>query len=175
MIDKEDDNGSAGERVGERNEFRPSLQRFRQGDYVWLDGEHLQSSISEMRGNLDRRRFTKVINVRLEGEAEASNDGVLTSGRANLGDDVMRLRVVHFPSRAQEARLGRCGVDDEPRVDGDAVSADTGSWLKDLHARVAIGQADEFPDIDAQLVADQRELIGKGDVDVAVSVLGQLR
>ena len=127
-----------------------------------------------MRGDLDRGRFAEVIDVRLEGEAEAGDDGVLARGGADLGDDVMWLGVIDLASGAHEASFGRSGVDDEPRVDRDAVSADTRAGLEDLHARVSVRQADELPDVDRELVADQRELVGEGDVDVAVGVLGEL-
>lgn len=39
---------------------------------------------------------------------------------------------------------------------------------------MAIGKADQLPDIDAQLGAEQRQLVGKGDVDVPEAVLDQL-
>ena len=66
----------------------------------------------------------------------------------------MRLVVIHFTGRAYEASLlGRCG-DDKPRVHGDTVTADPGPGLQNLHARVAIRQADEFPDIDLKAVTN---------------------
>ena len=69
--------------------------------------------------------------------------------------------------------LGR-GGDDEPRVDGDAVAADAGTRLEDVDARVMVGEVDEFPDIDVEVVGDHRQFVGERDVDVAVSVLGEL-
>ena len=65
-------------------------------------------------------------------------------------------------------------VHDEPGVHGDAAAADAGAGLEDLDARVAVGQFDHPPDIQAHAVADHRQLVGEGDVDVAVGVLGQL-
>ena len=49
-----------------------------------------------------------------------------------------------------------------------------GPGWKDLDARVAVGQFDHPPDIQAHAVADHRQLVGEGDVDVAIGVLGQL-
>ncbi|MEY3851307.1 MAG: hypothetical protein RI910_287 [Verrucomicrobiota bacterium] len=158
MIDEEDDDAGAGERVGEGDELRPALQRLRQGGHVRLDGEDFQARIGEVRSDLDGGRFTEVIDVRFEGEAKAGDHGVLACGGADLGDDVMRLGVVDFAGGPQETRFGRGGVDDEPRIDGDAVSADARTGLEDLHARMAVRQTDEFPDIDAQFVADQSSL-----------------
>ena len=69
--------------------------------------------------------------------------------------------------------LGRA-VDDEPGVDRDAVSAHARSWLEDVDARVAVGEADHLPHVQPHLVGDDRQLVGKGDVDVAIGVLDQL-
>jgi hypothetical protein len=101
---------------------------------VRFDGEHLQTGVSEVRGDLDRGGFAEVIDVRLEGEAEAGDDGILARGGADLRDDVVRLGVIDLAGGAEKAGLRRRGVDDEPRVDRDAVSADAGAGLKDLHA-----------------------------------------
>ena len=100
VIDEEDDDAGAGERVGKRDEFRPALQSLRQSGHVRLDGEYLQSSVGEMNGDLDRRRFAEIIHVRLEGETETGDNGILTSGGTNLGDDMMRLRVVDLAGGA---------------------------------------------------------------------------
>ena len=68
MIDEEDDDAGAGERVGEGNEFRPSLQRLGQNGDMGFDGEDFQAGVSEVRGDLDGRRLSQVIDVRLESE-----------------------------------------------------------------------------------------------------------
>ena len=65
-----------------------------------LDGEYFQSRVGEVGGNLDRRRFAEIIHVRLEGETETGDNGILTSGGTNLGDDMMRLRVVDLAGGA---------------------------------------------------------------------------
>ena len=68
VIDEEDDDAGAGERIGEGNEFRPALQRLRQSGHVRFDGEDFQAGVGKMRGDLDGRRFAEVIDVRLQGE-----------------------------------------------------------------------------------------------------------
>jgi hypothetical protein len=65
-------------------------------------------------------------------------------------------------------------VDDEPRIDRDAVPADAGAGLKDVDARVAVGEPDHFPHVEPHAVGDDRQFVGEGDVDVAVGVLDQL-
>ncbi|MNZ59700.1 hypothetical protein D3C78_777440 [compost metagenome] len=54
------------------------------------------------------------------------------------------------------------------------MATDAWSGLQDIDARVAVGQVDQFPDIDIQLVADDRQFIGEGDIHVAEAVFGQL-
>ncbi|MNZ37425.1 hypothetical protein D3C78_548700 [compost metagenome] len=65
-------------------------------------------------------------------------------------------------------------VDDKPGVDRDAVTAYAATRLQDIDAGVAVGQGDQFPHIDALLVTDERQFVGKGDIDVTEGVLGQL-
>ena len=107
VIDKEHDDGGASQCVGERDEFRPALQRLRQSGHVRLDGEDLQAGIREVCGDFDGGRFAQVVYVRLEGEPEAGDDGVLARGGADLRDDVMRLGVVDLPGGADETRFRR--------------------------------------------------------------------
>src|SRR6516165_8366976 len=66
-------------------------------------------------------------------------------------------------------------MNDEPRIDGYAMSADTWPRLQDLDARVPIGKRDEFPYVDAEPPTNEGQLIGKRYVHVAERVLGQLR
>ena len=43
--------------------------------------------------------------------------------------------------------------------------------MQDLDPRVPVRQADHVPDIDTDSLADERQLVGEGDVDVAEGVL----
>jgi hypothetical protein len=81
---------------------------------------------------------------------------------------------VHLARGADQPRVLRVGMDDEPRVDRDAVAADAGAGLEDVDARVAVGERDHFPHVDARLVGDERQFVGEGDVDVAEAVLDEL-
>ncbi|CAH0326733.1 hypothetical protein SRABI128_05530 [Microbacterium sp. Bi128] len=128
-------------------------------------------------GNVNGGRLTQVVNVCLEREPQDGNLGV--PGQAgkrvtHLVQDPARLLVVDGPGSSDQARLGRCCSDDEPGIDGDAVTPDAGSRLQDVDARVVVCQPDQFPDVDAQLFADDRKLIRKRYVDVAVGVFHQL-
>ena len=66
-----------------------------------------------------------------------------------------------------------CGHD-EPRIHRDAVPTHAGARLEDVDAGVVVGQLDELPHVDPQLVRDQGELVGKRNVDVPEAVLGEL-
>jgi hypothetical protein len=36
---------------------------------------------------------------------------------------------------------------------------------------MAVGKFDDFPDVEPELIADQRQLVGEGDIDIAEGVL----
>src|SRR3546814_5249540 len=86
----------------------------------------------------------------------------------------MRLQIVDHAGRVDQTRLLRRGVDDEPRIDGDAMPAHTRPRLKDIDPRVTVGQPGQLPDIDTELFADDRQFVGEGNVDVAEAVFGEL-
>ena len=130
----------------------------------------------QLLGDLERRRLSQVVDVRLEGQAEGGDDRVTepVGPVRDLGEDDLGLVVVDLAGRADEPGLLGHGADDEPRVDGDAVAADARSGLEDVDARVLVRQLDELEDVDAEPVGDHRQLVGEGDVDVAERVLGEL-
>ena len=75
---------------------------------------------------------------------------------------------------ADEARLLREIAHEEPRVDGYAVSADAGTGLEDVDARVLVCDADDLAHVHAAAAAYLRQLVGEGNVDVAEGVLHDL-
>ncbi len=122
------------------------------------------------------RAFAEIVDIGLEGEAEAGDRlaGVGLDQLFGAGDHVVDLAVVD-PARGADQRgfLGRA-VDDEPGVDRDAVAAHARAGLEDVDPRVAVGQPDHFPHIKPHLVGNDAQLVGEGDVDVAIGVLDQL-
>jgi hypothetical protein len=82
--------------------------------------------------------------------------------------------VVDLASGADQTRLLRVLRHDKPRVDGDTVAANARARLQDIDARMAVRQADQLPDVNALVGANQRQLVGKSDVDVAEAVFRQL-
>ena len=49
-----------------------------------------------------------------------------------------------------------------------------GPGLQDVDPRDGDWRVDDIPDVEAELVADQRQLVGERDVDVAGGILDQL-
>ena len=49
-----------------------------------------------------------------------------------------------------------------------------GARLQNAHPRMAVGQVDELPDVHPDPLADEGQLIGKGDVEITKGVLRQL-
>ena len=54
------------------------------------------------------------------------------------------------------------------------MAAHAGARLQNAHPRMAVGQVDELPDIHPDPLADEGQLVGEGDVEVAEGVLRQL-
>src|SRR5699024_4579748 len=76
--------------------------------------------------------FAQIVDVRLERQSERGDLHLVDALR--LGDELVEnesgLRVVDIASGLDERRLLRSCCDDEPRVHGDAVSADSGARLQ---------------------------------------------
>src|SRR5690606_1427542 len=82
--------------------------------------------------------------------------------------------IIHFAGNADERRIVRSDVDDEPRVHGDAMSANARAGPQYIDAWVTIGKADHFPHVQFHLVSDNGKLVGKGNVHIAVAVFDKL-
>ena len=90
------------------------------------------------------------------------------------GNDMADLAVVDPARRADQRRVPWRAVNDEPRIDGNAVAANTRAGLQDVDPRMAVGQPDHFPDVQPHAVRHDRQFVGEGNVDVAIGVLDQL-
>lgn len=71
-------------------------------------------------------------------------------------------------------RLGRL-INDEPGIHCNAVTADACTRLQDIDAWMNIYSTDDGPNINVELVADHRQFVREGYIDVPECVLGQLR
>ena len=66
----------------------------------------------------------------------------------------------------------RTGIIQIARVDGDTVATDAGTWVEGLKTkRLGLGSFNDFPDINAEFMAEFRHLVDQTDVYVAISVL----
>ena len=101
------------------------------------------------------------------------------SASADQVDDVPRHREVDVAGQLDEA-IDKVELARPPRqvvrVDRDAVAADT--WAgREPHEpeRLGRGRVDDFPDVDAHPLAEERELVDERDVHVPEDVLEELR
>ena len=150
---------------------------------VWLDDEDVGvvAALHHFRDDVFCRRFAKVVDVGLERQPHHGDAGLAMVFELEAEHCVFdffgtpeRFVVVDFARFGDELRLdGEVGRD-EIGVDCDAVSAHAASRLQDVDARMLVGEGDEFPYVDSGFVADERKLVGEGDLHVARGVFRQL-
>ena len=127
-----------------------------------------------------RRRFAEVVDVWLKGESHHCDCWLAVVFELEAEHCVLHLLgtpeclvVVDFARLGYQLALnGEVGCD-EVWVDGYAVSAHTASRLQDVDARMLVGECDKLPHVDARLVADERQLVGEGNLHVARRVFGE--
>ncbi len=69
---------------------------------------------------------------------------------------------------------GAFALDEEVRVDGDAVAADAGAGDVEVAVGLAVGGFADLAEVDAVDVGDAGEFVGEGNVEVAVDAFGEL-
>ena len=174
VIDEQDDDVGLLESVGVVGEFDvvEALESLWQLANVWLDSENLLilELFCKIDGDVESRGLAQVIDVSLEGQAEDRNIGSVGFFHCllDLVDNPSGLAVVDVASGVDELRVLRVSGNDEPRIDRDAVATDTRARLQDIHAWVVVGEVDELPYVDAELVADERKLVRKSDIDLSL-------
>ena len=95
--------------------------------------------------------------------------------RSSIVSTVKRAhRLVDLGAPSEEAQV-RLAVEEEVRVDRDAVAADADARLVDVAVRLRVGGADDLGDVDPAARREAGQLVGVGDVHVAVGRLGELR
>lgn len=132
-------------------------------------------------GDVFRRRFAEVVDVWLERESHHCDCWLAVVFELEAEHCVLHflgtpecLVVVDFARFGYQLALnGEVGCD-EVWVDGNAVSAHSASRLQDVDARMLVGESDELPHVDARLVADERQLVGEGNLHVARGVFCKL-
>ena len=134
--------------------------------------------------NFHCRAFAQVVNVGFEGQTKAGNFQLAGALSAlcqtiryrgfDLIEHPVRFAVVHFTRGANQARLRRILSHNKPRIDGDAVSTHARAWLENVYTRMAIRQANQLPDVNPLIGANQRQFVRKGDINVTEAVFRQL-
>lgn len=125
-------------------------------------------------------RFAEVVDVWLESESHHCDCWLAVVFELEAEHCVLHflgtpecLVVVDFARFCNQLALNGEVGSDEVWVDGNAVSAHSASRLQDVDARMLVGESDELPHVDARLVADERQLVGEGNLHVARGVFGE--
>lgn len=126
-------------------------------------------------------RFAEVVDVWLESESHHCDCWLAVVFELEAEHCVLHflgtpecLVVVDFARFCNQLALNGEVGSDEVWVDGNAVSAHSASRLQDVDARMLVGESDELPHVDARLVADERQLVGEGNLHVARGVFCKL-
>jgi len=91
----------------------------------------------------------------------------------NLFGNLEGFVVIDFSCHSDEPGFHRIISNNEVRINGNAMSSNPGSRLKNIHAGMLIVKVNVFPDIDIGFVADDGELIGKGNLHISGGILRQ--
>lgn len=147
---------------------------------IWLTRHNIIEFCRQSLGDIERRRFTQVVDVGFECQSHAGNlrfSSVFVfkceRGIFDLFDDPFALVVIYTSGGLDQTGCTLARIDDEPRIDGDAVPPYATSGLEDVDARVTVGQADEIEGVDTELIAQDAELVGKCDVDITEAVFSE--
>jgi len=122
------------------------------------DADFPYTGIDQAVSDLQCRTLPQVIDVCLEGQSEAGNLRLLKASSSifDLFQYPVRFSVVDLSRSPDQLGLIRSGVNDELRIDCDAMSADTRTRLKDVDPGVSICVRDQFPNTDVKRIADGR-------------------
>jgi hypothetical protein len=155
-----------------RNRHQPLNHGLRLEGLVGLDQ---RPGLYQQPGDLHSRALAQVVHIGLVCQAQDGHplSGQLADRAADQAHHELGLGVVHLAGRSdQRCQLGG-RFNQEPRVHADAVPAHTRAGLEDIYTRVAVGDRDRLPYVDAETVGQPGELVGNGYIHVPVGVLHQ--
>ena len=139
------------------------------------NGDAVAESGGEHFGDPHRRALAEIVDVRLEGQTKQRRAAPCRLDQCGgAGDDMVGLSIVDVTRSADQRGQLWSRMNDEPRVDRNTMSADAWSRGQNIDPRVTVGERNDIPHIDAQLVGNQAQLIGEGDVDVTERVFAEL-
>jgi hypothetical protein len=146
------------------------------------------TSFAEELDDGERRRLAQIVDVALVSEAEDEDlravDGfaVAIEALGKLVDDEVGHVDIDFAGEFDEAgaEVELAGLPGKVEgVDGDAVTAESGTRIEGLEAEgLGFGSVDDLVDVDAHADAELFEFVDEGDIDAAINVfeeLGHLR
>ena len=156
----------------------------RQRRHVRIGVLDVGALLVEQRHHVERRRFAHVVDVALVGDAEDQHgravDRLLMAVQrvGDLVDDEVRHAAVDLPGQLDEPRI-EAGLLRFPRqverIDRNAVAAEAGARIEGHEAeRLGRRGLDDFPDVEAEPVAHQRDFVDQADVHHPERVLEQL-
>jgi len=149
------------------------------GQFVDERLDHLDAvriRVREPLGDFQRGAFPQIIHIGLERKAETENLAVrigFDHGHRLL-EYIIGLAVVDLARSADEPRLMRRGVDDEPRIDRDAMTTDARTGFQDVHPRMTVREFDHVPHVHVHMIANERQFVCECDVSVAKGVFREL-
>jgi len=130
------------------------------------------------------RAFTEIVNIRFKRQTKAGDFDVgctfargsqaICQCRFHALHHPVRFAVVHFTRRADNSCQLRVLRNNEPRINRNTMPAHTRTRLQNIYPRMAVRQADQFPDVNALRIANQRQFVSKGNVYVTETVFRQL-
>ena len=129
--------------------------------------------------HLEGGRFADIVHILLVSDAVQAHaavvgDAVLMHDLVDAIEYELRLAVIGLHAFVNDLGEARIIAHEEPGIDRNAMSADSGAGLKNVHARVHVADTDDLVDVHIVVTTDARKLVRKGDVDCAEGVLNDL-
>src|SRR5687767_6439790 len=122
--------------------------------------------------NFRRGAFAQVIHIRLISQTKRGDLPSLESAECALNNfnDKMWLRIIDLARVIDEGCQFGSGFYKEPRIHANAMTTDSGARVENVNTRVAICQADGFPDVHSKFFSKTREFVCNGDIYIAGGV-----
>ena len=149
---------------------------------VWLHNQKIGpcGSIGHSLGDMHGRTLAQIVDIGFERETHQRHGrlaAMIKLEAKNRVDDLFgtpfALVIIGLAGLRYDLRLLGISRDDKIRIDRDTVAADARAGTEYVDTRMAVGKPYEFPDVDAGLVTDQRQLVGKRYLNIARRVFRQ--
>lgn len=135
------------------------------------------ATLHHFRGYIFRGALTQIVDIRFKSQAHHSDTGFAVMLQLKLQHNVLhffrtpeRLIVVDISCIRNQFTLCRKISCDKIRVNSDAMTTHTATWLQNVHSRMLVGKIDKLPHINTCLVANQRKFIRKGNLYITTGI-----